>query len=105
LQAEVVKYKDENGNKLEREWFLQTLEAFANVVVGVFGLYVLEGGPSKMIPWKGFALSGTTQVGYNIFPYIKRDPLACIDTKSFFLLCMKCVCVCFLYSSFSLFKF
>mmetsp|Transcript_41763 Transcript_41763/g.53840 ORF Transcript_41763/g.53840 Transcript_41763/m.53840 type:complete len:380 (-) Transcript_41763:58-1197(-) len=62
LQAEVVKFTSSNGEKLEREWFLQSLEAFANVVIGLFGLYALEGGPSKLIPWKGFAISGTTQV-------------------------------------------
>jgi UDP-galactose transporter B1 len=62
LQAEVVKFTSPDGEKLEREWFLQTLEALANVILGAFGLYVLEGGPSKLIPWKGFAISGTTQV-------------------------------------------
>lgn len=66
LQAEVVKYKSVNGEKLEREWFLQTLEASANVLLGLFGLYILEGGPSQLIPWKGFAISGSTQVYNNI---------------------------------------
>lgn len=63
LQAEVVKYKDpETGEKLEREWFVQTVEALANVVVGFVGLLVLQGGPSPYIPYTQFALSGTTQV-------------------------------------------
>jgi len=62
MQAEVVKYVDDSGAKLEREWFVQAMEALANVVVGLVGLVVTQGGPSPGIPYKGFAVSGTTQV-------------------------------------------
>jgi UDP-galactose transporter B1 len=42
-------------------WFLQTLEALANVVIGFIGLQ-LTGGSTKGLPLKIFALGGTTQV-------------------------------------------
>jgi hypothetical protein len=42
LQAEVVKYKSPTGEKLEREWFVQSMEALANVLVGALGLFLLQ---------------------------------------------------------------
>jgi hypothetical protein len=62
LQAEVVKYKSQAGEKLEREWFVQAVEALANVLVGLVGMFALQGGPSPNIPYLSFAISGTTQV-------------------------------------------
>lgn len=62
LQGDIVIYKDKDGNKLEREWFIQVLEAAANVVVGLVGLIFLQGGPSSGIPYQSFAITGTTQV-------------------------------------------
>jgi len=62
LQAEVVKFKSPSGEKLEREWFVQSMEAFCGVIVGGLGLFILQGGPSPYIPYSQFALSGTTQV-------------------------------------------
>ena len=62
MQTEVVKYQDTSGAKLEREWFVQAVEALANVLVGLVGLVVSQGGPSPDIPYKKFAVSGLTQV-------------------------------------------
>jgi UDP-galactose transporter B1 len=62
LQSGMVKYQDADGNKLEREWFVQVLEAGANVAVGSLGLVVTQGGPSPGIPLKAFFFTGATQV-------------------------------------------
>jgi len=62
LQSAITKYTAPDGQRLEREWFLQFVEAFANVCVGFIGLMVLNGGPSPSIPWSGFAFSGAAQV-------------------------------------------
>ena len=60
--GDIVKYQAEDGSKLEREWFLQVLEAAANVLVGLAGLILTQGGPSPAIPYKSFLLTGSTQV-------------------------------------------
>ena len=60
--GDIVKYQAEDGSKLEREWFLQVLEAAANVLVGLAGLILTQGGPSPSIPYKSFLLTGSTQV-------------------------------------------
>jgi len=62
LQGDIVRYKDANGDSLEREWFVAVMEAGANVAVGLIGLIVTQGGPSPGIPFKGFAITGATQV-------------------------------------------
>ena len=62
LMGDIVKYQAEDGSKLEREWFLQVLEAAANVLVGLAGLILTQGGPSPSIPYKSFLLTGSTQV-------------------------------------------
>mmetsp|Transcript_633 Transcript_633/g.1827 ORF Transcript_633/g.1827 Transcript_633/m.1827 type:complete len:330 (+) Transcript_633:545-1534(+) len=62
LMGDIVKYKDANGAALDREWFVQVLEAGANVAVGFAGLLATQGGPSPKIPVKGFLLTGSTQV-------------------------------------------
>jgi len=62
LQGDIVRYKDSNGASLEREWFIQVCEAGANVAVGLAGLILTQGGPSPGIPFKGFAITGATQV-------------------------------------------
>ena len=46
LMGDIIKFEAADGSKLEREWFLQVLEAAANVVVGLAGLMVAQGGPS-----------------------------------------------------------
>merc|ERR1712028_82264 len=62
LQGDIVRYRDASGDALEREWFLQVMEAGANVAVGLLGLIVTQGGPSPGIPIRGFAITGATQV-------------------------------------------
>jgi UDP-galactose transporter B1 len=62
LQGDIVRFADASGAKLEREWFLQVLEAGANVLVGFAGLMVSQGGPSPGIPLGSFFVTGSTQV-------------------------------------------
>jgi UDP-galactose transporter B1 len=62
LQGDIVRFADPNGAKLEREWFVQVMEAGANVAVGVAGLFLSQGGPSAGIPLGSFAVTGFTQV-------------------------------------------
>ena len=62
LQGDIVRYKDADGAKLEREWFIQVLEASANVAVGLAGLVLSQGGPSPGIPLASFFVTGSTQV-------------------------------------------
>jgi len=62
LQGDIVRYKDASGAKLEREWFVQVMEASANVVVGLMGLVFSQGGPSAGIPYGSFAVTGASQV-------------------------------------------
>lgn len=63
LQESVTKYVSDSGERLERTWFLQTVEALANVAVGAVGL-LLTGGFTAFsaLPMKGFAITGLTQV-------------------------------------------
>lgn len=60
LQEDVFHYKAANGDKFTQAWFLQALEALANVLIGGIGL-LLTGG-TKNLPLDLFALSGGTQV-------------------------------------------
>ena len=63
LQSAITRFESKaTGERLEREWFLQSVEAFANVLVGFLGLMLLQGGPSPSIPFRGFAVSGMAQV-------------------------------------------
>lgn len=62
LQESVTHYKAADGSQLERTWFLQTAEALANVLVGLIGMMLVQGGPSKGIPYVSFALTGLSQV-------------------------------------------
>jgi len=65
LQEDVFRYVASDGTQFKQAWFLQVLEALANVFVGFIGLQ-LTGG-SKGLPLKMFALSGTTQVSAKAF--------------------------------------
>jgi len=65
LQEDVFRYTAADGTQFKQAWFLQVLEALANVLVGFIGLQ-LTGG-SKGLPLKMFALSGTTQVSAKAF--------------------------------------
>jgi len=62
LQGDIVIYKDKNGDSLDRAWFVQVIEAAANVFVGLVSIIAVQGGPSKGIPFKGFMITGSTQV-------------------------------------------
>ena len=61
MQEAVFTYEGKHGNKFKAAWFLQAVEALANVVVGAAGLYV-TGGATKGLPLKTFMMGGTSQV-------------------------------------------
>jgi UDP-galactose transporter B1 len=65
LQEDVFKYEAEDGSSFQQAWFLQVLEALANVVVGFIGMRLA--GPTEGIPLKMFAISGCTQVSSKAF--------------------------------------
>jgi len=60
LQEDVFHFKAADGSKFTQAWFLQAVEALANVVIGGIGL-LLTGG-TKNLPQDMFALSGISQV-------------------------------------------
>lgn len=60
LQEDVFRFIGADGTSFKQAWFLQVLEAFANVVVGFFGMMIA--GPTKGIPLTMFAISGASQV-------------------------------------------
>ena len=60
LQEDVFRYKAEDGSNFHQAWFLQVLEALANIVVAYIGMTLA--GPTKGIPLKMFGISGFTQV-------------------------------------------
>lgn len=61
LQEDVLTYKSASGEKFQYSWFLQVLEAGANVVLGGILMVVLEGGP-RAVPQVPYAISGALQV-------------------------------------------
>lgn len=60
LYEDVFAYVDSNGVGLKQAWFLQSLEASVNVLVGAIGLKFV--GSAGKIPQKDFILSGSAQV-------------------------------------------
>ena len=60
LQEDVFRFTSGDGLSFKQAWFLQVLEAFANVVIGFIGMQIT--GPTKGIPLKMFAISGAAQV-------------------------------------------
>jgi UDP-galactose transporter B1 len=60
LQEDVFRFTSEDGSSFKQAWFLQVLEALANVVIGFIGMQLQ--GPTKGIPLKMFAISGAAQV-------------------------------------------
>lgn len=60
LMEDVFRYTAEDGTQFKQAWFLQVLEAFANVVVGFAGMQLT--GATKGIPKTMFAVSGASQV-------------------------------------------
>lgn len=60
LQEDVFRYTSADGSSFKQAWFLQVLEALANVVIGFAGMQLT--GPTKGIPLKYFGISGAAQV-------------------------------------------
>jgi len=60
LQEDVFRYTSSDGSKFTDAWFLQVLEALANVIVGFVGMQLM--GPTAGIPLRMFGISGASQV-------------------------------------------
>lgn len=61
LQEDVFRYVSAaDGTSFKQAWFLQVMEAFANVVIGFLGMQLT--GPTKGIPLRMFGISGAAQV-------------------------------------------
>ena len=61
LQEDVFRYvSPTDGSSFKQAWFLQVMEALANVIVGFLGMQLT--GPTKGIPLTMFGISGAAQV-------------------------------------------
>mmetsp|Transcript_78450 Transcript_78450/g.227727 ORF Transcript_78450/g.227727 Transcript_78450/m.227727 type:complete len:391 (-) Transcript_78450:34-1206(-) len=60
LQEDVFRFVAPDGTSFKQAWFLQVLEALANVVIGFIGMQL--SGPTKGIPLRMFGISGAAQV-------------------------------------------
>lgn len=60
LQEDVFRYTSADDSSFKQAWFLQVLEALANVIIGFAGMQLT--GPTKGIPLKYFGISGAAQV-------------------------------------------
>jgi UDP-galactose transporter B1 len=60
LQEDVFRFVAPDGAKFTQAWFLQVLEALANVVIGFIGMQL--SGPTLGIPLRMFGVSGAAQV-------------------------------------------
>jgi len=60
LQEDVFLYKSAAGESFKQAWFLQVLEATANVLIGFVGMHLTGATPG--IPKRMFAISGAAQV-------------------------------------------
>ena len=80
LQEDVFRYEAADGAKFDHAWFLQFLEAMANVCIGFVGVK-LAGG-TKNIPQKFFVISGASQVCSKAFTSLSlargREYCACL---------------------------
>jgi len=65
LQEDVFRYQAADGSFFTDAWFLQVLEALANVVVGFVGMTAM--GATKGIPLTMFGISGAAQVTAKAF--------------------------------------
>lgn len=65
LQEDVFRYRGTDGEAFTQAWFLQFLEALANVIVGCIGRIITVGVPN--LPLRPFFLSGATQVSSKAF--------------------------------------
>jgi UDP-galactose transporter B1 len=60
LQEDVFRFVSPDGTSFKQAWFLQVLEALANVIIGFLGMQIA--GPTKGIPLRMFGISGAAQV-------------------------------------------
>lgn len=61
LQEDVFRYvSPADGSSFKQAWFLQVMEALANVIIGFLGMQFT--GPTKGIPLRMFGISGAAQV-------------------------------------------
>jgi len=61
LQEDVFRFVSPiDGTSFKQAWFLQVLEALANVIIGFVGMQIT--GPTKGIPLRMFGISGAAQV-------------------------------------------
>jgi len=60
LQEDVFRYTASDGSSFKQAWFLQVLEALANVLVGFVGMQIA--GPTSGVPLGMFGISGAAQV-------------------------------------------
>lgn len=60
LQEDVFRFVAPDGTSFKQAWFLQVLEALANVIIGFIGMQIT--GPTKGIPLTMFGISGAAQV-------------------------------------------
>lgn len=60
LQEDVFRYTAADGSSFKQAWFLQALEALANVIIGFVGMQLT--GATKNIPLAMFGISGASQV-------------------------------------------
>lgn len=65
LQEDVFRYRGADGEAFTQAWFLQFLEALANVIVGYIGRIITVGVPN--LPLQPFFFSGATQVSSKAF--------------------------------------
>ncbi|CAJ1964331.1 unnamed protein product [Cylindrotheca closterium] len=65
LQEDVFNYEAQDGVRFTQAWFLQVLEALANLFVGFIGMRLA--GQTTGIPIKMFGISGVTQVSSKAF--------------------------------------
>ncbi len=60
LQEDVFRFVAPDGASFKQAWFLQVLEALANVIIGFVGMQIT--GPTTGIPLRMFGISGAAQV-------------------------------------------
>nr|ABV22077.1 solute carrier family 35 [Amphidinium carterae] len=64
LMEDVFAFKSADGEQFQQAWFLQAIEALANVAVGLVGMLIQ--GPTSGLPKDLFAVSGLTQVAAKV---------------------------------------
>jgi UDP-galactose transporter B1 len=67
LQEDVLTFKDADGEKFKYSWFLQVMEAVANVILGFVFMVIVEGFRLHKIPQVPYLISGSLQVSAKYF--------------------------------------